>query len=175
MERIREIDLRNFKEIFKDTAKYIIIGIIALILFIYIISFQQVIGPSMTPNYLEGEIFLLNKIKYKIFDIKRFDVVVLESTKSKYMIKRVIGLPGESIEYIDNKLYIDGKYVEEDFDKNGETANFNTSKFSSTIPEGHYFVVGDNRINSEDSRVFGFVAKEDIIGKVEFRVWPIIK
>ncbi len=173
--RLLEIDLRGIKEFFKDTAKYIIIAVIAVILFIYVVSFQQVIGPSMTPNYLEGEIFLLNKIKYKIFDIKRFDVVVLESTKSKYMIKRVIGLPGEHIEYIDNLLYIDGKLVEENFEKNGETADFDINKFGSTIPENHYFVVGDNRVNSEDGRTFGFISKDDIVGKVEFRIWPLFK
>lgn len=175
MERLREIDLRGIKEIFKDTAKYIVIGLLAIITFIYIISFEQVIGPSMTPNYLEGEIYLLNKIKYKLFDIKRFDVIVLKSAKSKYMIKRVIALPGESIEYIDNKLYINGALVEENFERNGKTENFDIAKLGGIVPEGEYFVLGDNRINSEDSRVYGFVKKEDIIGKVEFRLWPIIK
>ena len=81
MDGIREIDLRGLKEFLKDTSKYIVVSILVLILFIYIISFQQILGPSMEPNYNEGEVYLLNKIKYKLFDIKRFDVIVLKSKK----------------------------------------------------------------------------------------------
>ena len=91
------MDFRDIKEFIKDTLKYIIILVIVLVVFIYVISFQTVIGPSMTPNYNEGEVYLLNKINYRIFDIKRFDVVVIK-VDSKYMIKRVIGLPNEEIE-----------------------------------------------------------------------------
>lgn len=170
------MDLRGVKEFIKDTAKYIIIGIIVLIIFIYIVSFQQVIGPSMEPNYNEGEIYILNKLKYKIFDIKRFDVVVVSTANSKYMIKRIIGLPGEHIEYKDNKLYIDGKIIDEKFSKTGSTKDYDIKELEEqVIPENHYFVLGDNRENSTDSRIFGFVSVDDIIGKVEFRIWPIVK
>lgn len=176
MESLREIDLRGIKEFISDFAKYIIIAIIALIIFIYIISFQQVLGPSMEPNYNEGEIFLLNKLKYKIFDVKRFDVIVLKSNKSKLMIKRVIGLPGDKVEYKNNKLYINDTEVKEEFKKTGTTSDFNISILgSTTVPENSYFVLGDNRENSEDSRIFGFVTDDEIVGKVEFRLWPIVK
>jgi signal peptidase I len=170
------MDLRGVKEFLKDTSKYIIIGIIILIIFIYIVSLQQVLGPSMEPNYKEGEIYLLNKINYKLFDVKRFDVVVVDTESSKYMIKRVIGLPGEHLEYKENKLYINGQVIEENFLKNGDTEDYNiTSLKENVIPENHYFVIGDNRINSTDSRIFGFVEEKDIVGKVGFRIWPIIK
>ena len=175
MDGIREIDLRGLKEFLKDTSKYIVVSILVLILFIYIISFQQILGPSMEPNYNEGEVYLLNKIKYKLFDIKRFDVIVLKSKKSKFMIKRIIGLPGEKIEYKDNNLYVNGKILEEKFKITGKTTDFNIEKLNKTIiPEDSYFVLGDNRENSEDSRVFGFVKKDEIVGKVEFRLWPIM-
>lgn len=170
------MDMRDVKEFLKDTSKYLIIALVVLIIFVYILSFQQVVGPSMTPNYLEGEVFLLNKLKYKVSAVKRFDVIVLESDQSKYMIKRVIGLPGEHIEYKDNKLYINDKEVLEDFNRNGDTEDYNIKDLGvDVIPEDSYFVLGDNRINSQDSRVFGFVKKEDIVGKVEFRIWPIFK
>ena len=170
------MDLRGVKEFLKDTSKYIIIGIIILIIFIYIVSLQQVLGPSMEPNYKEGEIYLLNKINYKLFDVKRFDVVVVDTESSKYMINRVIGLPGEHLEYKENKLYINGQVIEENFLKNGDTEDYNiTSLKENVIPENHYFVIGDNRINSTDSRIFGFVEEKDIVGKVGFRIWPIIK
>lgn len=170
------MDLRGIKELLKDTIKYILLVIAVLIVFLYVVSFQQVIGPSMEPNYKEGEIFLLNKIRYRFMSLKRFDVVVLNNKKSKYMIKRIIGLPGESIEYKDDILYVDGVKVEEKFSRNGETADYDIVKMlNQKVPNGYYFVVGDNRVNSEDSRIFGFVSKQDIIGKVEFRIWPLIK
>lgn len=170
------MDMRDVKEFLKDASKYLIIALVVLIIFVYVLSFQQVVGPSMTPNYEEGEVFLLNKLKYRISDIKRFEVIVLESEQSKYMIKRVIGLPGEHIEYKENKLYVNGKEIFEDFVTNGDTEDYNiTSLGVDVIPEDSYFVVGDNRINSQDSRIFGFVSKKDIVGKVEFRIWPIFK
>lgn len=176
MERIREVDLREIKEFITDIGKYIIVAILVLLMFIYIISFQQVIGPSMEPNYNEGEIYLLNKIKFKLTKPKRFEVVVVDTESSKYMIKRIIGLPGETLEYKNNKLYINGEIVEEDFEISGSTEDFNLEKFDSiTIPKNKYFVLGDNRINSTDSRKFGFVDIKDIIGKVEIRLWPIVK
>lgn len=170
------MDMRDIKEFVKDTSKYLLVIIIVLVLFVYVVSLQQVIGPSMNPNYEEGQIYILNKIKYKIFDIKRFDVVVLNSKKSKYMIKRVIGLPGEHVKYKDNKLYINGNIVEENFEKNSDTADYDINILGSHyIPEGYYFVLGDNRGNSEDSRHYGLVKEEDIIGEVNIKIWPLIE
>jgi len=170
------MDMRDVKEFIRDASKYLFIMLVVLLVFVYVFSFQQVVGPSMTPNYLEGEVFLLNKFKYRITDVKRFEDIVLESDQSKYMIKRVIGLPGEHIEYKENKLYVDGKEVLEEFTKNGDTEDFDINVLGEDkIPDGYYFVVGDNRVNSQDSRSYGFISKEDIVGKVEFRIWPIIK
>lgn len=170
------MDMRDIKEFVKDASKYLLVIIIVLVLFVYVVSLQQVIGPSMNPNYEEGQIYILNKIKYKIFDIKRFDVVVLNSKKSKYMIKRIIGLPGEHVKYEDNKLYINGNIVEEDFEKNSDTVDYDINVLGNHyIPEGYYFVLGDNRGNSEDSRHYGLVKEEDIIGEVNIKIWPLIE
>ena len=93
------------------------------------------------------------------------------------MIKRVIGLPGEHIEYKDDTLYVNGEVIVENFSKNGNTDDFEIVENlnEQTIPKNHYFVVGDNRINSEDSRIFGFVSKDEIVGKVGFRIWPLFE
>jgi len=170
-------DLREVKEFIKDTMKYVLIIIAVLLVYLYIVSFQQVLGPSMQPNYQEGEIYLLNKLKYKIINPKRFEVIVLNNKKSKFMIKRVIGLPGEHIEYRDDTLYINGKIIKEQFSKTLEPdeTNILEKNVDLVIPENCYYVLGDNRVNSEDSRTFGCIEKKDIVGKVEFRIWPLFK
>ncbi|MCI9234306.1 MAG: signal peptidase I [Bacilli bacterium] len=170
-------DLRGVKEFIKDTMKYIFIIIAVLLVYLYVVSFQQVLGPSMQPNYREGEIYLLNKLKYKIINPKRFEVIVLNNKKSKFMIKRVIGLPGEHIEYREDTLYVDGKIVKEQFSKTLEPDEtlILEKNVDLVIPDNCYYVLGDNRVNSEDSRMFGCVEKKDIIGKVEFRIWPLFK
>ena len=170
------IDLREPKEFLKDMLS-IIITVIAVILFIvYIGSIQQVVGPSMEPTLKEGDILILNKIGYKIFDVKRFDIVAVKTNTSKYFVKRVIGLPGDKIEYIDNVLHINGKVYKESFlNKDTITENFSLIDLGyDEIPENMYLVLGDNRSNSEDSRnpKIGLIKKEDILGKSSIRIFP---
>lgn len=155
-------------EFIKDMLKYIvIIGIIVLIR-VYVLTTTEVVGPSMEPNLDDGNILLVDQITSHFNEYNRFDVVVFERSPS-YLIKRIIGLPGETIEYIDDKLYVDGKEVKDYFKTNGKTEDFGPV----TVPANTYFVLGDNRIDSKDSRVFGTIKKDKIIGKVFFGVWPL--
>lgn len=170
------MDFRDIKEFFKDSLWFIIIILIVLLANIYIVSFQQVVGPSMQENLHSGDIVVLNKIIFKFRGIKRCDVVSLEQD-SKNMVKRVIGLPGEYIEYKDSYLYIDGKKYTEDYLKEGTiTKDFKLEDLPGNytkIPENMYLVLGDNREDSMDSRDFGLVNKKDIKGKISIRVWPL--
>ena len=124
----------------------------------------------MEPNLYDGNILLVEQITSRFGDYKRFDVIVFEHSPS-YLVKRVIGLPGETIEYRDNKLYVDNKEIESHFNINGNTNNFGPI----TIPEDKYYVLGDNRIDSIDSRDFGPVKKDKIVGRPFFCIWRSIK
>lgn len=168
--------MRDIKEFIKDFVIYFLI-IIGLILTIkYVVSLEQVVGPSMQPNYKSGDLLLLNKISYRFRNPRMFEVVVISNDETKYMIKRIIGLPGDSIEYKDNKLYINGEVTNEYFDTEGITNDFSLSELEyDVIPDNYYFVMGDNRENSLDSRYYGLIKKDQILGKVQFRLWPIFR
>ncbi len=163
-------------KIFKELIPYICVIIFVILLRTFIITPIQVDGESMVPTLQNNELMLLNKITYKFNKIKRFDIVVVEHHTSDPIIKRVIGLPGETVEYKNNKLYINGKYVKENFKRNGKTDDYHISKTGyDVIPKDKYFVVGDNRINSSDSRIIGLIDKKEISGKANFVIFPFNK
>ncbi len=168
--------MRDIKEFFKDFIVYILIAVAVILTIKYVFSLEQVVGPSMEPNYKSGDLLFLNKISYRFKEPRLFDVVVIANDDTKYMIKRIIGLPGDVIEYKDNKLYINGDVTKEYFNISGTTKEFSLAQLNyDVIPDGYYFVLGDNRENSKDSRTYGLISRDDIIGKVQFRIWPIIR
>lgn len=158
-------------KILKSILPYVIIIIVVVLIRIFIITPVIVDGDSMYPNLVNNQVLLLKKYDKSI---KRFDVVVINYNKDR-LVKRVIGLPGETIEYKDSKLYVNGKMIEEDM-IDVKTADFRLDYIGyETIPEGYYFVVGDNRGNSKDSRIIGLVSKKDIVGVTSFSLFPFNK
>jgi len=128
----------------------------------------------MVPTLNDGDIMILDKIGYKINGLDRFDIVVVDY-KGEKIIKRVIGLPGDHVEYRNNKLYINGKYVEEEYDRK-ETSDFILEFLGeNTIPEDKYLVLGDNRPISKDSRIIGLIDKKDIEGYTSLVLFPFSK
>lgn len=123
----------------------------------------------MYPTLDDKDIMILNKIGYEVNGLERFDIVVVKYY-DKYLIKRVIGLPGDNIKYKDNKLYINDEYVEEPF-LNDDVVTWDF-EMVGTVPEDSYFVMGDNRVVSMDSRDLGTFKKSRIIGKTNFTVYP---
>lgn len=167
------MDLRDIKEFLKDALKYIIAIVVILIVAIYVVSFQEVIGPSMNNTLKSGDITVVNKLVFRLRNIKRNEIVSLKKD-DKIMVKRIIGLPGEHIEYKDNILYVDGKKISDS--RSSSTKDFKLESIGyDTIPKDMYLVLGDNRTNSSDSRTFGLVKKSDIIGKVNIRIYPFNK
>ncbi|MFD0051125.1 signal peptidase I [Actinomycetes bacterium NPDC127524] len=171
------------KEIFSWVKALAIAVILAFVIRTYIFAPIVVDGESMMPTLQDHERIVLNKFGTKINDISRFDIVVFHATKEKDFIKRVIGLPGDHIEYRNDTLYVNGKkYKEPYLDKykkqmSGEplTADFSLEDVtgSTTVPKGQLFVMGDNRQNSMDSREIGTISVDKIVGKAGLVYWPI--
>jgi signal peptidase I, bacterial type len=160
----------------KEVLPYIIIIIVVVLIKAFIVTPVLVDGKSMHPKLHNNDLMLLNKTAYKFGTIKRFDIVVVEINNKK-LIKRVIGLPGETIEFKDNKLYINGEEIKQDFlEKDIVTKDFNIEDIYGVkkIPDSKYFVMGDNRTDSLDSRsiVVGMIHKKQILGKSTFTLFP---
>lgn len=186
------------KDFFMSYMPFIIIIFFVLIIRIFVATPVRVNGSSMNPTLKNGDTMLLYKLTKKTKGIKRFDIVVIE-TDSGRLIKRVIGLPGDKIKYVIEKendeekgvLYINDEKVEESF--LDDTAKVNTCRelmendfricntvssifeglnYEITVPENSYYVMGDNRGNSKDSRMIGYLADEDILGTTEIILFP---
>ena len=171
------MDWLDIKEFLSDTIKYIIFIVVILVIAVYVVGLQQIVGPSMTPTLRNGDIVILDKLSYRFSEIKRDDIVARYYADTKFLVKRVVGLPGETVEFKDNKLYINGKYYEEKYlGDDIVTDNFSLEELNyTTIPDDMYLVLGDNRGDSMDSRDsdVGLIPKKDIYGKVRFKIWPI--
>lgn len=154
-------------------ARGIIIFILVLVLVhLFIATIHIVQGESMEPNFHTGEIIITNKLSYLTEEPKRGDVVVLkfpgDPDRVKY-IKRIIGLPNETIEIRDSKIYIDNQELVESYiPENTYTGPDMIAKIGSD----EYFIIGDNRPNSNDSRAWGTARKNDLIGKGFFILLP---
>ena len=171
------MDWLSIRETLIDTVKLVVIIFIILFLMIYVVSITQVVGSSMKSTLIDGDVLILSKANYRFFDIKRGDIISLDYEDTKYLIKRVIGLPGDSIEIVDNVLYINGEVYEEDYlDEGLNYPDFHLSDLGyDTIPEDMYLVLGDNREDSLDSRDIGLISKDNVNGKIVLRIWPINK
>ena len=161
------------KKFIKELIPYIVIIIAVVLIRTYIITPVIVVGESMVPTLEDGQILLLNKFDYKFNEIERYDIVVIKVGNGE-IIKRVIGLPGESIEYNNNTLYINEH--EEETIYNFDTENFTLKDICDCdkIPQDKYLVLGDNREVSSDSRgPIGLIDIDDIKGSTKISIWPI--
>ncbi len=145
--------------------------VIVLVVNIFLAQATRVEGQSMEPSLHNNERLIIEKISYRLHPPQRGDIIVLRPPRraSVPLIKRVIGVPGDLVEIRDDQVYINGEPLEEDY-LNQPTKG---SMPPRLVPEGHVFVLGDNRQASNDSRSFGMVPYEDIIGRAWFRYWPL--
>lgn len=186
-----EVVEKNTKNAVRDMAleygPFIIILLFILIIRLFIASPIKVQGTSMLPTLEQGDYMLLYKLKMKVKGLNRFDVVVVKLSDGD-IIKRVIGLPGETVKYEVKEeegetkgiLYVDGKIIEEEFlDSDAKTSTcIRENKLCSegvTLGQDEYFVMGDNRRVSHDSRYIGPINKDQIKGITELRLFPFSK
>ncbi|MCU9612123.1 signal peptidase I [Caldibacillus lycopersici] len=160
-----------------EWAKILVIAaVLAAIIRYFFFTPIIVDGESMMPTLENRDRMIVNKISYVIGDPKRFDIIVFHAPEEKDYIKRVIGLPGEHIEYKNDILYVNGKAYDEpylDEYKKGLVGGTLTEPFSVDVPDGYLFVMGDNRRYSKDSRHIGPVPMNDVLGKTSLIYWPL--
>ncbi|MBT2756454.1 signal peptidase I [Mesobacillus foraminis] len=175
------------EELRKEGIEWLKALALGLVIFAFIRTFffsnYVVEGESMLPTLEEGNKLVVNKIGYEESDLQRFDVIVFHANKKEDYVKRIIGLPGDQIEYRDDKLYINGREVDEPYLENYRakvfdgslTGDFNLEDITGKkkVPKGKLFVLGDNRLGSWDSRHFGYISIDEVVGKVNLRYWPL--
>lgn len=161
------------QEIFEWIMVFVVAAAMAFVVRTFIFEPVRVDGSSMLNTLHDGDFMIATKFDYLLGDPERFDIVICDypnTEDGKYRVKRVVGLPGETIELVAGELYIDGEHVEQDFDMTENEAYFGPY----VVPEDHYFVMGDNRNNSKDSRstLVGALPREMIRGHVRAVVFP---
>lgn len=162
------------KEIFHLLFYIILVFLTTFVIINYVGQRTVVQGQSMENTLFDQDNLIIDKLSYHFVNPKRFDIIVFPiKTNKKYYIKRVIGLPGETVQITDGNIYINSELLEEDYGK--EVMNFSgTASVPITLNEDEYFVLGDNRNHSSDSRdpVVGVIDKGRIIGKAWVRIFP---
>lgn len=147
----------------------------AVLIRTFVLQTFYIPSPSMHPTLLEGDRVLVNKLSYRLHDVNRGDVVVFRRPANLHvddddLIKRVIGLPGDTVEAHDRKVYVNGRLLKEPYipSKCKGTDDF----IRVSVPSDHLFVMGDNRCDSTDSRVFGPISEDLLVGRAFVRLWP---
>ncbi|WP_181349188.1 signal peptidase I [Thalassobacillus sp. CUG 92003] len=158
--------------------------LLAFIFRTYLFASYIVDGESMEPTLYDGNLLMVNKLVYDWQSIDSQDIIVFHANEQEDYVKRVIGVPGDHIAYRHDQLYVNGNRVAEPYldrlrpdDGRLFTKNFTLQKVTgeSEVPDNHLFVMGDNRRDSLDSRYFGFVSMDEVVGKVDALYWPMSK
>jgi signal peptidase I len=160
-------------KIFREVAITVLIAVAVFALLRLTVQSYTVVMSSMEPNFQEGECIMVNKVSYHSSGPQRGEVIVFNppppNDESRYpFIKRVIGLPGDTVEIRDGKVFVNGTALDEEY----IMAPPNYTMPATQVPENEYFVLGDNRNNSSDSHTGWTVPRDNIIGRAWFTYWP---
>ncbi len=170
---------KKLKEILSTSIYFLVVLVVTFLVVTYVGQRTMVIGSSMESMLSDGDNLIVDKLSYRFSEPQRFDIIVFpfRYAEKTYYIKRIIGLPGETI-YIDGNgtIFIDGEELKENYGK--EVIKDPGRAYEPiTLGEDEYFVLGDNRNNSSDSRdpVVGNIHRDEFIGKAWMRIWPLNK
>ncbi len=158
------------RDFFRDIVITIILAVVIFFALQFTVGNFVVIGSSMQPSFYQGERVIATKLAYKLHDPERGDVIIFRPPQGmeEDLIKRIIGLPGDVVEVKDGVVYVNNQPLDEPYIKSPPSYNYPTE----IVPEGQYWVLGDNRNNSNDSHTGWTVPREDIIGKAWLIIWP---
>ncbi len=169
------------KELFNTGLYFLVVLLLTYLIITFVGQRTQVQQSSMETTLSEGDQLIMDKLTYKFSNPKRYDIIVFpfKYQENTYYIKRIIGMPGETLQIDeDGKIYINGEVLEESYGREIIKAeNVGLAAEPITLGEDEYFVMGDNRNNSSDSRreIIGNVRREDIVGRAWIRIWPFSK
>jgi len=165
------------KSFLRDTLEIVFLALVLYVVIQYAVQTVHVLGSSMYGTLHDNDLLVASKISYKLHQPQRGDIVVFKppDEASRDFIKRIIALPGERIHIANSVVYINGQVVREPYLPERWTYNNNwpASGQDQLIPPDEYFVMGDNRNHSSDSRTFGPIELDSILGKAEIRIWPL--
>ncbi len=169
--------LSGVKNFILESIEAVIVALfICIFLYLFIITPHEVLGTSMYPTFEDGEYLIANKINYKFSDPQRGDVVIFRHNATQDYIKRIIGMPGETISLRNGKILVDDQPLDESYYLDASIYTNGGSVLSEgedyVVPEDRFFVMGDNRQHSSDSRVFGAIMESDIKGRAWLVYFP---
>lgn len=161
----------GFKSLLRETLETVILAVLIFLVIRTLVQNYRIEGQSMEPNFQHGQYLLVNKLAYRLGDYSRGDVIVFHypNNPSQDYIKRVIGLPGDTIEFRDGVLMVNGLNVAEPYDQVPIARDIQ----AQTVAPGFLYVLGDNRPASSDTRTWGQLSQEFVIGKAWFAIWPV--
>lgn len=171
--------IRSFVAFVLDFMETIVVALsIFVVVYLFLVQPHEVKGSSMEPNFQNNEYILTDKISYKFREPVRGEVIIFKAPRNPEVdyIKRVIGLPGDQVKIEKGKVYLNGQLLNETYLRDSTSlfpGSFLEEGNVFTVPLDEFFVMGDNRPHSSDSREFGPVAKNLIIGRAIIRYWPI--
>src|SRR5437762_172413 len=165
------------KSFVRDTLEIVFLALVLYVVIQYAVQTVHVLGSSMYPSLHDNDLLVASKISYKLHAPQRGDIIVFKppDEASRDFIKRIIALPGERIRITNSVVYINGQVLREPYLPEKWTYNNNwpASGQDQLVPPDEYFVMGDNRNHSSDSRTFNFIELSSILGKAEIRIWPL--